>query len=65
MSQVELIALVFSEMAYAEDEPEEERRGWNFFGTDLSKIPCFRDSFFYSIGSGMVVGVAYNLATSR
>ena len=36
-----------------------------FLGTDVSKVPCFRDSFFYSILSGMVVGVSYNLLTSR
>jgi len=56
-------------MAYEEDEQldqvETQRRGWMFRGTDLSKVPCFRDSFMYSIGSGMVVGIAYNLLTSK
>ena len=50
---------------YAEDEEEPERKGFNFFGTDISKIPCFKHSFMYAIGSGMVTGVAYNLAFSK
>ena len=50
---------------YAEDEEEPERRGLMFFGTDVSKIPCFKHSFMYAIGSGMLTGVAYNLAFSR
>ena len=52
---------------YAEDDNDEEpkRRGLNFFGTDLSKIPCFKHSFMYAIGSGMLAGVAYNLIFSR
>ena len=50
---------------YAEDEEEPERRGFMFFGTDVSKIPCFKHSFMYAIGSGMLTGVAYNLAFSR
>ena len=52
-------------MAYAEDEPEEERKGLMFNGSDLSKIPCFKNSFMYGIGSGTLVGVTYNLALSR
>ena len=50
---------------YAEDEEEPQRRGLNFLGTDVSKIPCFKHSFMYAIGSGMVTGVAYNLAFSK
>ena len=50
---------------YVEDEEEPERRGLNFFGTDVSKIPCFKHSFMYAIGSGMTAGVAYNLAFSK
>lgn len=51
---------------YAEDDNEEpERRGFMFRGSDLSKAPCFKHSFMYSIGAGMTVGVAYNLALSR
>ena len=52
-------------MAYAEDEPEEERKGFMFNGHDLSKVPCFKNSFMYGIGSGTLVGVVYNLALSR
>ena len=52
-------------MAYAEDEPDEERKGFMFNGHDLSKVPCFKDSWMYGIGTGMVVGVAYNLLLSR
>ena len=50
---------------YVEDEEEPERRGLNFFGTDVSKIPCFKHSFMYAIGSGMLSGVVYNLAFSK
>ena len=52
---------------YAEDNNDEEpqRRGFNFFGTDVSKIPCFKHSFMYAIGSGTAAGVIYNLALSR
>ena len=50
---------------YVEEEEEPERRGLNFFGTDVSKIPCFKHSFMYAIGSGMLTGVAYNLAFSK
>ena len=53
-------------MAYAEDEPDpDERKGFMFNGHDLSKVPCFKNSFMYGIGSGTLVGVAYNLALSR
>ena len=58
--------LNFTIMAYAEDEPDDEpRRGFMFNGTDLSKVPCFKNSFMYGIGSGTMVGVFYNLAFSR
>ena len=51
---------------YVEDNDEEpQRRGFNFFGTDVSKIPCFKHSFMYAIGSGTAAGVIYNLALSR
>eukprot|EP00088_Acartia_fossae_P059808 TRINITY_DN713_c0_g1_i1.p1 TRINITY_DN713_c0_g1~~TRINITY_DN713_c0_g1_i1.p1 ORF type:complete len:103 (-),score=7.20 TRINITY_DN713_c0_g1_i1:177-485(-) len=52
-------------MAYAEDEPENEKKGIYFRGSDLTKVPCLRESLMYSIGSGLVAGLAYNLATSR
>lgn len=51
---------------YAEDDNEEpKRRGFMFMGRDVSKAPCFKHSFMYAIGSGMLVGVAYNLALSK
>jgi len=52
-------------MAYEEDEPEPEKRTFFFNGSDMSKVPCFRDTLMYAIGSAMTVGVTYNLATSR
>jgi len=52
-------------MAYAEDEPDEEKKGFMFNGQEMSKVPCFKDSWMYGIGTGMVVGVTYNLALSR
>lgn len=36
-----------------------------FLGTNLAKIPCFKSSQMNAIGSGMVAGIGYNLATSR
>ena len=58
-------------MAYAEDEPEEDQprnrlwfpgvTGW----TNMAEVPCFRNSFMYGIGAGVVTGVVYNLALSR
>ena len=36
-----------------------------FLGRNLAAIPCFRDTFMYSIGSGCAVGIVYNLATSK
>ena len=51
---------------YAEDDNEEpKRRGFMSNGRDVSKAPCFKHSFMYAIGSGMGVGVAYNLALSK
>jgi len=53
-------------MAYAEDEPEEDtKKTLMFFGSDLSKIPCFRESHMVGIGSGLVAGLGYNLFLSR
>ena len=58
-------------MAYAEDEPEEDQprnrlwfpgvTGW----TNMAEVPCFRNSFMYGIGAGVLTGVVYNLALSR
>lgn len=35
------------------------------FGRDISKIPCFRESFFYGIASGVGVGFASFMKTSK
>ncbi|XP_028162050.1 cytochrome c oxidase assembly protein COX20, mitochondrial [Ostrinia nubilalis] len=48
-----------------EEEPEEEKKGLMFMGRDLSKIPCFRESFLYGIASGVGVGLAAFLKTSK
>ena len=31
----------------------------------MAEVPCFRNSFMYGIGAGVVTGVVYNLALSR
>ncbi|KAL0831373.1 hypothetical protein ABMA28_002198 [Loxostege sticticalis] len=48
-----------------EEEPEEEKKGIVFLGRDLSKIPCFRESFLYGIATGVGVGLATFLKTSK
>ena len=35
------------------------------FGTDVSKIPCFKDSFLTGIYAGFGCGIASFLATSK
>lgn len=35
------------------------------FGRDVSKIPCFRESFLYGIASGIGVGLASFVKTSK
>jgi len=52
-------------MAYEENEPETKPRTLMFFGSDLAKIPCFRNSYMYGISAGTATGVLYNLATSK
>ncbi|XP_068632835.1 cytochrome c oxidase assembly protein COX20, mitochondrial [Battus philenor] len=48
-----------------EEDPEDEKKGLVLFGRDLSKIPCFRESFLYGIGSGVGVGLAAFIKTSK
>lgn len=36
-----------------------------WFGRDISKIPCFRNSFLYGIGGGLSTGLATFMFTSR
>ena len=40
-------------------------QGLKIFGTDVSKIPCFKQSFMLGIGGGAGAGIVYNLATSK
>ncbi|CAH1646594.1 unnamed protein product [Spodoptera littoralis] len=48
-----------------DEEPEEEKKGLVIFGRDVSKIPCFRESFLYGISTGIGVGLAAFIKTSR
>ncbi|CAH3867848.1 cytochrome c oxidase assembly protein COX20, mitochondrial [Pieris brassicae] len=48
-----------------EEDAEEEKQGLVLFGRDLSKIPCFRESFFYGIVSGVGVGFGSFMKTSK
>ncbi|KAM3964082.1 cytochrome c oxidase assembly factor COX20 lethal (3) 87Df [Aphomia sociella] len=48
-----------------DEDPEEEKKGIMLFGRDLSKIPCFRESFLYGIATGVGVGLAAFLKTSK
>jgi len=52
-------------MATPPEDTEDTSKTLMFFGTDLAKIPCFRESFMAGIGSGLVSGLVYNLAFSR
>ncbi|XP_039284128.1 cytochrome c oxidase assembly protein COX20, mitochondrial-like [Nilaparvata lugens] len=36
-----------------------------FFGRDVSKIPCFRNSFLYGLTSGLFGGLGYFMFTSK
>lgn len=44
---------------------EDEEPGLVIFGRDVSKIPCFRNSFLTGIYGGVGCGIASFLATSR
>ncbi|CAK1540585.1 unnamed protein product [Leptosia nina] len=47
------------------EESEEEKPGIMLFGRDLSKIPCFRESFICGIASGVGMGFASFMKTSK
>ena len=53
--------------SWAEEAEDDTSKTPRFMlrGTDMAKVPCFKSSLMYSIGSGMLVGLAYNLGTSR
>ncbi|XP_018336877.1 cytochrome c oxidase assembly protein COX20, mitochondrial [Agrilus planipennis] len=46
------------------EEPSESQ-GVVIFGRDVTKIPCFRNSYLYGIYSGVAAGLVYFLFTSR
>jgi len=48
----------------AEDDGT-KRRTFMFFGEDLSKIPCIRNSLLYAVSASCGTGILVNLATSR
>ncbi|CAH0714493.1 unnamed protein product, partial [Brenthis ino] len=48
-----------------DEDPKEEKEGLVIFGRDISKIPCFRESFMYGIASGIGVGLASFIKTSK
>ncbi|KAL7648551.1 UNVERIFIED_CONTAM: hypothetical protein RMT77_000457 [Armadillidium vulgare] len=43
----------------------DEKEGPKFLGRDVSKIPCFRNTFLYSLSSGLGVGLIYFMFTSK
>lgn len=44
---------------------EDEKKEVKLMGRNLSEMPCFRETFLYSIGSGMATGFLYFMMTSR
>lgn len=40
-------------------------KSFKIFGTDVSKMPCFRNSYLYGIGGGIGIGLTYFMLTSR
>jgi len=44
---------------------DEDHKAFMFLGKDVSKIPCFRDSYLYGIIGGFTMGIGYFLFTSR
>lgn len=51
--------------AAMEQEESVLHRKLMVFGTDVSEIPCFRNSFLYGITGGIGVGIATFALTSR
>ncbi|XP_072939272.1 cytochrome c oxidase assembly protein COX20, mitochondrial [Epargyreus clarus] len=47
------------------EEDEDEKKGLVIFGRDVSKIPCFRESFLYGVASGVGCGLASFIKTSK
>lgn len=42
-----------------------QQQSFNIFGRDVSKIPCFRNSFLYGISGGVGAGFVAFMTTSR
>ncbi|CAK1600929.1 unnamed protein product [Parnassius mnemosyne] len=48
-----------------DEDTEEEKKGLVLFGRDLSKIPCFRESFLTGIATGIGGGLVAFIKTSK
>lgn len=46
-------------------EEDDERTPIMIFGRDVTTIPCFRESFLYGIGGGVVGGLVTFMLTSK
>ncbi|VVC37429.1 FAM36A,Cox20/FAM36A [Cinara cedri] len=44
---------------------DDEHKPVMLFGRDLSKIPCFRNSYLYGIIGGFAVGIGHFMFTSK
>ncbi|XP_050442892.1 cytochrome c oxidase assembly protein COX20, mitochondrial [Adelges cooleyi] len=44
---------------------DDDHKAYMFLGKDVSKIPCFRNSYLYSIVGGFVAGLGHFMFTSR
>ncbi|XP_050721589.1 cytochrome c oxidase assembly protein COX20, mitochondrial-like [Eriocheir sinensis] len=44
---------------------EEEKKDVKLMGRNVSQMPCFRETFLYSISSGLATGFLHFMMTSR
>ncbi|KAK8398074.1 hypothetical protein O3P69_003770 [Scylla paramamosain] len=44
---------------------EEEKREVKLMGRNMSQMPCFRETFLYSVSSGLAAGFLHFMLTSR
>ncbi|XP_069936483.1 uncharacterized protein l(3)87Df isoform X2 [Cherax quadricarinatus] len=44
---------------------EESEKEVMFMNREISKMPCFRETFLYSISSGLAVGLIHFMLTSK
>jgi hypothetical protein len=49
------------------DDITDEPKKWKFMfrGTDMSQVPCFKETAMNTIGASALIGIGYNFATSR